>query len=140
MKKKGDIQLIPLWTLISILIALFLFVLFITFFKTIFLKEIFFKDRVARNLALDLDAIYSVHGNAYIVEKELYNYSVRFYDDKVEVYKKEGELDKASYLYVKTGDKTIDYKFESPKQIVIAKINGELIITESIQEVTGILK
>ena len=130
----------PLWVLASIIITIFLMVLIMVFVKTVSSSEIFFKHRVARNLALDLDAVYSVPGNSYILEREIYNYSIRFNKEKVEVYKKADELDKVSYSYVKAGDQLIDYTFQKPGELVIAKINGKIIISDSVQEVTSILK
>ncbi len=140
MKKRG--QLLTLWMLVSIIGAVLIAYTLANIGSQRATGEVFFKSRVAKDIALEINSLYSVQGDAYIINDNNYSYSFEFKDNKVRVFKdKLGLFSASSYDFVKSGQEDIDYKFEHPKQLVISKINSKITITEEIPDFfRGVMK
>ena len=85
MKKRG--QLLTLWMLISIIGAVLVAYVFVEIGTQRGSGEIFLKSRLAKELALEINSLYSVQGDAYIVNNELYGFSFKFNNEEVRVFK-----------------------------------------------------
>lgn len=134
MKKRG--QLLTLWMLISILGAVLVAYVFVEIGTQRGSGEIFLKSRVAKEIALEINSLYSIQGDAYIVNNELYGLSFKFKDDSVRVFKGiDGIIGTASYPFVKSGQQELNYEFKKPKQIVLSKINNKIKITKEIPDI-----
>jgi len=133
MQKRG--QLPTLWMLVSIIGAVLIAYVLANIGSGYVSGEAFLKSRVAKELALEINALYSVLGNTYVINNNTYNFSFEFKDNEVRVfYDKIELLLAASYEFVKSGQQEIDYKFEHPKQLAISKIDNKIEITKEIPD------
>ncbi|MBL7054766.1 hypothetical protein ISS05_03330 [Candidatus Woesearchaeota archaeon] len=127
MKKRGEVNL---WFLIEVIAAFFIGWILINASTAYAKGTVYEKVHIAKNLAMEINALASVPGSAYILNSELYNYSVHIFDDKVVVYEHyEEEPSRGEYDFTGLGEATaIDFK--EPEQIVISKINGTILSSE----------
>lgn len=134
MKKRG--QLLTLWMLISIIGAVLVAYIFVEIATQRGSGEIFLKSRVARETALQVNTLYSVPGDAYIVNKGIYGFSLKVKDNEVRVFKgnTEGIIGTASYPFVNSGEQELEFTLINPQQVVISKINGKIKISDQVEE------
>ncbi|MBS3102034.1 hypothetical protein J4458_01140 [Candidatus Woesearchaeota archaeon] len=129
MKKRGDVSLRFLLELVaSFLVAYMAVSVSVSYTQ----GTIFEKLHIAKDLAMQINALSSLPGDGYIINTKLYGYSLHFSDNKVEVFEDSADLSKGVYYFVKIGSNRLDSRFSKPKQVVISKINNEIIITEEI--------
>jgi len=133
MQKRG--QLPTLWMLVSIIGAVLIAYVLANIGSGYVTGEVFLKSRIAKELALEINALYSVPGNAYVINNNTYDFSFEFKDNEVRVFQDKIELlIAASYDFVKSGEEEIEYNFTHPKQIVISKIDNKIEIKEEIPD------
>lgn len=93
------------------------------------------KKYLAKDMALQLNALYAVPGNAYIVNSEkMGKFSIRFTGEFVEVAQFEGDPTRGIYPYVSTGNSKLDINFDKPNQLVLVKDGDNIKIQETIPE------
>lgn len=93
------------------------------------------KKYLAKDLALQLNTLYAVPGNAYIVNSEnMEKFSIRFNNEFVEVYEFEKDPTRGIYPYVRTENSKLDLNFDKPKQLVLVKDGPTIEIQETIPE------
>ena len=131
MGKKGEA---PLWVLIEILGAFLIGYLAFEVSTAYANRTIYEKLNIAKDIALQIDTLSGITGDAYIVNSNLHGYSIRFFDDRVEVYKDDIDQLKAVRYFTKIGKAKLDKDFKTPKQVVTAKIGNEIVVSETISK------
>ena len=130
MKKRGDVSI--LWFLISLIGAVLVGYIIVDVSLEISKGTIFEKLNIAKDLAMQINTLESIPGNAYIINPNLHDYSLHFSNNKIEVFESDSDLSPGIYYFVKIGDSNLDLRFNKPKQIVISKIANEIKISEEI--------
>lgn len=93
------------------------------------------KKYLAKDMALQLNTLYAIPGNAYIVNSEnMEKFSIRFTEEIVEVYEFEKDPTRGIYPYVRTANSKLDINFDKPKQLVLIKDGNEIKVQETIPE------
>ncbi|MBI2557959.1 hypothetical protein HYW20_01445 [Candidatus Woesearchaeota archaeon] len=128
--KKGEVSL---WFLIEIIGAFLIGYLLFDVSVSIAKGTIYEKLNIAKDLAMQINTLSGIPGNAYIINKNLHGYSLYFSNNKIEVFKGDSDQTKGTYYFVKIGKSNLDVKLNNPKQVVVSKINGEIKISEDIQ-------
>lgn len=126
MKKKGEE--FSLWFFLELMGAVFVAYLAINVATSYAKGTAYEKLNIAKDIAMQINAIQSVPGDAYIINDNLHDYSVYFNDNRVEVYEEGLDQTKKAYYFTKPSDFKIDHRMVKPKQIVISKINNEIKI------------
>lgn len=129
MRKRGDISL---WLLIELVGAFLITYMAVSISLSYAKGTIYEKLNIAKDLAIQVNALSSISGNAYIVNKNLHGYSLHFFDNRVEVFEDNFDQTKATYYFVRIGNSKLDIIFNKPKQLVLAKIDDEIKISEEI--------
>jgi len=131
MKKRGDINL---WFLVDLTAFIFVVYLATTIAVENVQGTIHEKLNIAKDLSMQINTLSSVPGDAYIINRDLHGYSLFFSNNKVEVFNDDLDLAKGIYYFVKIGDSNIDLRLDKPKQVVISKINNEIIVSGEIPD------
>ena len=127
MKKRGDITL---WFLFEF-VGAFLIVYLMADVSLAYAKgTIHEKLNIAKDIAMQINTLAGIPGDAYIVNRNLHGYSLYFSNNRIEVFEHNLETTKGIYYFVKIGDAKLDLKLDKPKQVVIAKIGNEIKISE----------
>lgn len=93
------------------------------------------KKYLAKDLALQLNTLYAIPGNAYIINSEnMGKFSIRFTNEFVEVYEFEKDPTRGLYPYVRTENSNLDVNFDKPNQLVLVKDGDKIKIQETIPE------
>lgn len=129
MKKRGDITL---WFLIETAAAFLIAFLMTNVVLGYVNLTIYEKLNIAKDISMQINALSSIPGDAYIINSNLHGYSVYFSDNRVEVAKDSLDEIKGTYYFTKIGATKLDMRFEKPNQIVIAKIGNEIRISDAI--------
>lgn len=129
MKKRGDISL---WFLVEFIGAFLIAFLAVDISINISQQRIYEKLNIAKDLAMQINALTSISGEAYIANKNLHGYSLYFNDNRIEVFDDDFDQVRGIYYFVNTGATKIDSKLNKPKQVIISKINNEIKISEEI--------
>src|SRR3989344_3828148 len=129
MKKRGDISL---WFLVEFVGAFLIAFLAVDISINISQQQIYEKLNIAKDLAMQINALTSISGEAYIANKNLHGYSLHFNDNRIEVFDDEFDQARGVYYFVNTGTTKMDLKLNKPKQVIISKINNEIKISEEI--------
>lgn len=128
MKKKGEE--FSLWFLLELIGAVFVAYLAVDVAISYTQGTIYEKLNIAKDLAMQINTLHAVPGDAYIINDKLHEYSVYFVDNRVEVYEEGYGQTKGVYYFINHADSKIDIRLIKPKQIVIAKINNQIKISE----------
>lgn len=129
MEKRG---IASLWFLIELIIAFLVGYMAFDLSVNYTQKAIYEKLNIAKDLAMQINTLSGVPGDAYIINDNLHGYSVSFSDNKVEVFKDSFDQSKGVYYFVRIGDSKLDMRLGRPKQIVISKIGNEIKISETL--------
>lgn len=119
-----------LWPLLEGIIGVFIFLFAIQVAITYTDGSVFGKLNIAKDLAMQLNTIQAVPGNAYINNTNLHGYSIYFSGNKIEVYEENYDRVKGIYYFVSPEGFDIDKRLIKPKQVVISKIGNEIKISE----------
>ena len=92
------------------------------------------KMNIAEDLAMQMNALMAMNGNAYIINGNLHGYSIHFVYNQIEVYDTTMDTLKGSYYYPTRENWNMDARLDKPKQIVLSKINGEIRVSEEVPE------
>jgi len=96
------------------------------------IKEDFF----AKDMAMQINAMYSVSGNAYMINKheEFSNFYFMFSEDRVEVSSDSSLPDflKPEFRYVRGSDPQINVNFEKPESLIIVKNADKVDVGQNI--------
>jgi hypothetical protein len=130
MKKKGEE--FSLWFLLELIGAIFVGYLAVDVAVSYTQGTIYEKLNIAKDLAMQINTLQAVPGDAYVLNDKLHGYSVYFIDNKIEVYEEGYDQSKGVYYFVNHADSKIDIRLIKPKQVVIAKINNQIKISEDI--------
>ncbi len=130
MKKKGEE--FSLWFLLELIGAIFVGYLAVDVALSYTQGTIYEKLNIAKDLAMQINTLQALPGNAYIINTNLHGYSVYFVDNRVEVYEEGYDQSKGVYYFVNHADSEINIRLIKPKQIVIAKINNQIKISADI--------
>jgi len=128
MKKRGEISL---WFLIELVGFIFIVYVATTVASENVKNTIHEKLNIAKDISIQINTLSSVPGDGYIINNDLHGFSLQFYDDRVEVFD-DSELLKGTYYFVKIGDSNLNLRFDNPSQIVVSKINNEIMVSEEI--------
>ncbi|MDP6547351.1 MAG: hypothetical protein QF917_00110 [Candidatus Woesearchaeota archaeon] len=133
MKKRGEATL---WFLVE-LIGAFLVAYLAGSISLAYAQGIIFeKLNIAKDLAMQINTLSSVPGEAYIINKDLHGYSLYFSDNKIEVFEDASELIKGTYHYAGAMGSNLELRLIKPEQVVISKINDEIKISEDTPSIT----
>jgi len=129
MQKRGEISL---WFLIELVGAFLIGYMAVDVSVAYAQQTIYEKLNIAKDLAMQINTLSSVSGNAYIVNRNLHGYSLYFSGNRVEVFKDNFDQSKGVYHFVKIGGTNLDLRLNNPNQVVISKIDGDIKISEEI--------
>ena len=124
MKKRGDTY--TLYVIAELVIAIFIVISSIVIITAWASNQAFDKVQLAKDIALQANALYTVPGNMYIVNDNHRNFSALFSDGLVNIYKKEKEDTTGQYYYVGLKKKYFEKNLYKPPIIVLTK-NGDTI-------------
>lgn len=93
---------------------------------------IYEKLSIAEDLGMQISTLYSIPGDAYLINKNLHGYSLYFNGNRIEVYGTEPDPTKGIYYFPQAGSLNLDTRLVKPNQAVISKINGRIKISEEI--------
>ena len=130
MKKRGEET--ALWSLIEIIGAVFVGYIVVHVAVAYSQGTIYEKLNVAGDIAMQMNTLISLPGDAYIVNKNLHGYSIYFADNRIEVYDEALDPVKGIYYFPKTANFNLDVRLDKPTQVAISKINGEIKIPEEV--------
>ena len=94
----------------------------------------FEKLNLAKDTAMQIDSLLSVPEDAYIINSNFHDYSLRITDNKVEVFENPNEASKGTYYFIKSGDSGLNVFLQKPKQVVVSKINNKIAVSEQVPE------
>ena len=129
MEKRAEISL---WFLLELVAAILVGYMAADLSVAYAQNTIYEKLNLAKDFAMQIDALSGVPGDGYIITNNLHGYSVYFKDNSVEVFDDSQDLAKGTYGFVKNGDSKIDIRLIKPKQVVISKIDDRITISEEI--------
>ena len=129
-KKRGDVP--SLWALIELAAAIFVGILLASVGASLAKGTIYEKLNLAKDLAMQIDTLYGVPGDSYLINNNLHGYSVHFLDNKIEVFDDDSDQSKGVHYFVKKENLKLDLKLNKPKQVVISKIGEDIKISEEI--------
>ena len=129
-----DDSTITLWVLIEIIGALLVAYLAIDVSLAHAKGTGFEKLNLAKDSSVQINTLLGIPGDAYIINKNFYGYSLRIVDDKIEVFENPAEQSKGIYYFIKTKDTNLNVFLQKPKQVVVSKINDEVKVSEEIPE------
>ena len=128
MGKKSNISL---WFLIELIGAALVAYMAVDVARAYAQDTFYDKTSIARDISLQIDSIFSVPGNAYLIKENPSGYSLRISGTKVEV--SENDLKApGTFYFSKNSLNNLDIFLEKPKQIVVSKIDGKVSISENI--------
>ena len=127
MKKRGDISL---WFLVEVVGAFLVVYLAINVASTYSKGTVYEKLNLAKDIAMQINTLSSIPGDAYIINKNFHGYSLRIIDNKVEVFEDSNELAKGIYYFVKSGNYNLNILLQKPEQVVVSKIGNEIKISK----------
>ena len=131
MNKRGDIE-INLYFFLELVAGILIASIAINIAMTLAKGTVYEKLNIAEDIGMQINTIISLPGDAYIVDNNLHGYSVSVVDNRVEVYSEILDVSKAVYYFPKTETSNFDAKLTTPKQIIISKVSGQIIISEEI--------
>jgi|SRR3989344_8009427 len=125
---------LQIFFIMELIVAVFAGLLFINAGKAWAQVDYYDKVRIAEDIALGMNALYSVPGNAdlrYI--NEVSDYIITIKDDYVLVAKSEYDVIPGKYHFVKKGTQEFNYVFNHPTTLVLVK-NGDSITIKAYNE------
>ena len=132
---KGKKSALVLKALAVSIICIFLIVVFVQGGKAFGSQDYFFKIAMARDIAITIDALYALPGDAYIEypidmnPTDFRGYGIKVTPNKVEVFSSDfGELDPTSASYDFTGRETSDpsVTLPNPNKLIIRKMGNKI--------------
>jgi len=128
MNKRGDTLLFAIIEMLAAVMIVYLLVSAAHAFAT---GDIFEKVRKSKDMAIQVDALQSVPGNAYFLNTDLDNYSYYFYEDKLVVAKKiENEPMRAVHYYTMAKGEKMRDVFLKPESLYISGIGGKIKVMQ----------
>lgn len=132
MKKRGEVTL---WFLMELAASVLIVFIAVTVALAYAKGTTYEQLNIARNIAMQINTLSSLPGEAYIVNNP-HGYSIKISDNKVEVFEAKFDLFSQSHYFVKIGDTNFDLILEKPEQVVIAKIDNKIMISEEIPDLS----
>ena len=129
MKKRGEATL---WFLVELVGAVLIVYMAINLATSLSKGTFFEKLNIARDISMQINTLSSLPGNGYIVNNNLHGYSLRFFNNKVEVYENSNEISKGTHSFVAIKKMDFDLVFNKPSQIVVSKIGEDIKISGNI--------
>ena len=133
MKKRGDITL---WFLVELIAAILVVYMAIDIASAYARGTIFEKLNVAKDLSMQINTLAALPGDAYIINKDLHGYSLKFFVNKIEVFEDSFELSKGIHYLVNIEDSDFDLILDKPEQVVISKIENKITISEEMPDLS----
>ena len=134
MKKRGEITL---WFLVELIGAFLVVYLAVSISMAQAKGTIFEQLNIAKDIAMQINALNSIHGDVFISGKNMHGYSIKITGNKIEVFESESDLVKGAYYFVNTHDNSINFLLknsaDNPKNLAISKINGKISLSEEIR-------
>lgn len=130
MKKRGDT--IGLWFIIELVAAIALVFLGWQTASNYSQGRIYEKVNLAKDLAMQINTLQSIPGDAYIINNNLNDYSVLFLDNKVEVFENEFDQTRGIYYFAPNINVKLDVKLVKPNQLVLIKTGNEIKVSDKI--------
>lgn len=129
MKKRGQL----IYKALAVIVVSAFIVLFFPYIGKVYGSgEAYSKLAVAKDLALLIDTLYAYPGEMHVVYSvDLTGYTLKISSKEVIIYDSDiGEIDptSATYKFVKTDEKIIETKIESPTSLAFDKKNNEIKI------------
>lgn len=90
------------------------------------------KLNIAEDIAMQINTLLSIPGDAYLVNKNLHGYSLYFNGNKIEVYDIEPDPTKGIYYFTQSSNINLNKRLVKPNQVIISKINGQLTVSEQL--------
>ncbi len=129
MKKKGEVTLWFWVELVAVVLIVYIAIdLAVSYSK----GRIFEELNIARDISMQINTLSALPGNAYIVNSNLHGYSLRFINNKVEVFEDVSDQLRGSHSFVTIKNQNFDLILDKPAQVVVSKINDEIIISKNI--------
>ena len=129
MKKRGEAAL---WFWVELVGAIVIVAIAMTL-AIFYSKGIIFEElNIARDISIQINTLSSLPGDGYIVNSNLHGYSLRFINNKVEVFEDVSDQLRGSHSFVTIKNQNFDLILDKPAQVVISKIKDEIVISESV--------
>lgn len=129
MKKRGEITL---WFWVELVGAILIFFLAVDVALSRCQGTIYEKRNIAGDISAQINALSGVPGDSYIVNNNLHGYSLRFFNNRVEVFEGVSDQFRVTSYFVKIGNSDINLALDKPNQVVISKIGNEIKISQNI--------
>ncbi|MCK4521477.1 MAG: N-acetylmuramoyl-L-alanine amidase [Nanoarchaeota archaeon] len=126
MKKRGELTL---WFIIEIVMAVFVAALLINIATRYGEGDISNEHTIARDLAVQINTLQSVSGNAYIVNTALGKYTIKVKDNKVMAYISEADFTKPYYSYVASVNIN-NPLFKKPTKLLAGKSGNDIVVDD----------
>ncbi len=132
MNKRGETGTeYPVIVVAEIVLAIFVGWLFINEAQDYASNEIHYKQEIAKEIGLAIDALSGMRGNAYVEFNDLYNYRININNNKVEISTKARDLTPGIYYFVTQKENDINPKninLENPLYFAINKQGKNIYI------------
>ena len=133
MKKRGEAAL---WFWVELVGAIVIVAIAMTL-AIFYSKGIIFEElNIARDISIQINTLSSLPGDGYIVNSNLHGYSLRFINNKVEVFDDVSEQLRGSHSFVTIKKQNFDLTLDKPAQVVISKIKDEIVISENLPDLS----
>ena len=128
MKKRGEAAL---WFWVELVGAIVIVAIAMTL-AIFYSKGIIFEElNIARDISIQINTLSSLPGDGYIVNSNLHGYSLRFINNKVEVFEDVSDQLRGSHSFVTIKNQNFDLILDKPAQVVISKNKDEIIISKN---------
>jgi N-acetylmuramoyl-L-alanine amidase len=131
MKKRGDLSI---YFVIEILAAIFVVYILISVAESYGTYDVFEQMRLSRKLAMQVNALNTLAGNAYLVDDDTSKYEIKFYKDRVDVFKENTDILKSSYSFVNNKNSILDYSFVKSNKLVLIKDGNKIKVSTKIPD------
>lgn len=129
MKKRGEVALWFWVELVAVVLIVYIAIdLAVSYSK----GRIFEELNIARDISMQINTLSALPGDGYIVNSNLHGYSLRFINSKVEVFEDVSDQLRGSHSFVTIKNQIFDLILDKPAQVVVSKINDEIIISGNV--------
>jgi len=128
--KRGEIVEVVLMPAMIMLLAFAVFLVMFNWVGKIGETTTFQKEFLAKDIALLIDSLYTVPGQAVVYySKKTFNFTIEISENKVEVYENKSDFFKKSFYFTEDPSIPIDYKVIGPSEepLVFSKRERKMV-------------
>ena len=129
MNKRGDVSI--LYWILAIIISIVLILTLPKIALRAAKGDLSNEEIIAKDIALQINALQSVKGDAYIKNTGLEEYTIKFEDGKISVYKEKKDMIKPAYLYSGSRSFELDQTIINKNVLFVIKEGGKIKLSET---------